>query len=466
MKDNTQVFESYKIPKAVAAMAVPSMLGMLINIVYNLADTFFVGQTGESNQVAAVSVSMPLFLLFIAVGNLFGVGGCAFISRSLGEGRHDRVKKISSFCIYTSIAVGIIIGVLFMVFKRPLLYLVGASDNTINYAIDYLKWVAIGSPFVVTAITVCNLIRGEGAAKTSMFGSILGQVVNIILDPIFILDSGDKLFGITLPFGLNMGVAGAAIATVIGNVVSVIFFLVYFLKGKSILSITPARYTFKDGIAKGVINVGLPASLNNLLMSLSNIIVNIVLVSYGDNAVAAMGVAMKANMLVVMLQIGLGQGVQPLIGYCYGARNYKRMRGCLKFSIGCNIIIGTVMMLFYVIFKENVISMFINDPEVVDLGVKMLVALMSPGAVIGILFVLNFAFQGMGKGAQSLILSVGRQGLVYIPLLFILNKFVGLDGIIWAQASADFACVIMSIVMWIIINKGLKKQELRHKTEL
>lgn len=459
MKDNTKIFAEYKVPKAVAAMALPSMMGMLINIVYNLADTFFVGQTGDSNQVAAVSVSMPLFMLFIAVGNLFGVGGCAFISRSLGEGKNDKVKTISSFCIYGALVCGIIIGVLFFFFRKPLLYLIGASDNTIGFAQDYLKWVAIGSPFSVLAITVCNLVRGEGAAKTSMIGSVLGQIINVILDPIFILDSGDKLFGITLPFGFDMGVAGAAIATVLGNVFSVLFFLIYFLRGKSILSITPKRFSMGNGIAKGVINVGLPACLNGLLMSVSNIIVNIVLVGYGDNAVAAMGVAMKANMLVVMLQIGLGQGVQPLIGYCYGAKNYTRMKKCMRFSILCNIIIGTTMMLFYLVFRENVISMFIDNAEVVDLGVKMLTAIMTPGPVIGIMFVLNFAFQGMGKGIQTFILSVGRQGIIYIPMLFILNKLVGLDGIIWAQATADFVCVIMSVIMFIFVMKGINKKE-------
>ncbi len=458
MKDNTKIFAEYKVPRAVAAMALPSMMGMLINIIYNLADTFFVGQTGDSNQVAAVSVSMPLFFFFLAIGNLFGIGGCAFISRSLGEGKKDKVKTISSFCIYGALVLGIFIGILFFFFREPLLYLVGASDNTIGFAQDYLKWVAVGAPFSVLSITVCNLVRGEGAAKISMVGSVLGQVVNVILDPIFILGSGDKLFGITLPFGLDMGVAGAAIATVLGNVFSVVFFLVYFLRGKSILSITPKRFSMKNGIAKGVINVGLPASLNNLLMSISNIIVNIVLVSYGDNAVAAMGVAMKANMLVIMLQIGLAQGVQPLIGYCYGAKNYTRMKKCMGFSIVCNIVIGTVMMLFYLVFRENVISMFIDDAEVVSLGVKMLTAIMSPGPVIGIMFVLNFAFQGMGKGIQSFILSVGRQGLVYIPLLFILNKLVGLDGIIWAQAAADFVCVIMSIIMFIFVMKGINKK--------
>lgn len=460
MKDNTKIFAEYKVPRAVAAMALPSMMGMLINIIYNLADTFFVGQTGDSNQVAAVSVSMPLFFFFLAIGNLFGIGGCAFISRSLGEGKKDKVKTISSFCIYGALVLGIFIGILFFFFREPLLYLVGASDNTIGFAQDYLKWVAVGAPFSVLSITVCNLVRGEGAAKISMVGSVLGQIVNVILDPIFILGSGDKLFGITLPFGLDMGVAGAAIATVLGNVFSVVFFLVYFLRGKSILSITPKRFSMKNGIAKGVINVGLPASLNNLLMSISNIIVNIVLVSYGDNAVAAMGVAMKANMLVIMLQIGLAQGVQPLIGYCYGAKNYTRMKKCMGFSIVCNIVIGTVMMLFYLVFRENVISMFIDDAEVVSLGVKMLTAIMSPGPVIGIMFVLNFAFQGMGKGIQSFILSVGRQGLVYIPLLFILNKLVGLDGIIWAQATADFVCVIMSIIMFIFVMKGINKKSL------
>lgn len=457
MRDNTKIFENCSVPKAVATMAVPSMLGMLINIVYNLADTFFVGQTGDSNQVAAVSVSMPLFLLFLAIGNLFGVGGCAFVSRSLGEGKKDRVKVISSFCIYTGIGVGIVVGALFLLFRQPVLYMVGASDNTIDFAVDYLKWCALGSPFVVTAICVGNLVRGEGAAKTSMFGMVLGQIVNIILDPIFILGSGDKLFGMKLPFGLGLGVSGAAIATVLGNVCSVIFFLIYFLQGKSILSITPKRYSFKNGIAKGVINVGLPAALNNLLMSISNIIINAVLISYGDNAVAAMGIAMKANMLVVMLQIGLAQGVQPLIGYCYGARNFKRMKKCLRFSIVCNVIIGSAMTVFYLVFRQNVIGIFIDNDEVIALGVKMLTALMSPGPVIGIMFVLNFSFQGMGKGAQSLLLSLGRQGLFYVPLLFILNRIIGLNGIIWAQAIADFACVFMSAAMYAYVNQQIKR---------
>lgn len=459
MKDNTKVFADYSIPAAVRTLAVPSMLGMLINIVYNLADTFFVGQTGDANQVAAVSVTMPLFLLFIACGNLFGVGGCAFVSRSLGEGKKERVKTISSFCIYSAIALGLVMTVVFLVFKKQILYAVGASDITVGYASDYLKYVALGSPFIVTAVMAGNLVRGEGAAKESMFGSVIGQLTNIVLDPIFILNAGDNLFGFKMPFGLGQGVAGAAIATVIGNIVTVVYFLIYFLRGKSIMSITPKRFSAKNGIAKGVITVGMPATINNLLMSFSNILINVFLQAYGDDAVAAMGVAMKANMLVTMLQLGLAQGIQPLIGYCYGAGNFKRMKKSMGFSCVCNIILGTVVTIIYFIFTRQVVELFIDNENVVHYGVLMLRALMASGPVIGCMFVLNFSFQGMGKGVQSMILSLGRQGVIYFPLLIIMNKLVGLEGLIWSQAAADFACVLMSVIMFIFIMKGLNKKE-------
>lgn len=457
-KDNIKIFSTYSIPKAVGALAVPSMLGMLINIVYNLADTFFVGQTGDKNQVAAVSVSMPLFLFFLALGNLFGVGGCAFISRSLGEGKRDKIKTISSFCIYSGLSIGAVIAVVMLIFRRPMLLVAGATEATIDFAGDYLFWVLIGSPFVVTSIVACNLIRGEGAAKDSMIGMVIGQVVNIILDPVFILSSGDKLFSLRLPFGFGMGVAGAAIATVLGNVVSVLYFLIYFLRGKSILSITPKRFSAKNGIAKGVISVGTPAAMNNVLMSLSNIVVNMFLVKYGESAIAAMGVAMKANLLVVMLQIGLAQGIQPLIGYCYGAKEYGRMKKGIRFGMMCNVIIGASVTVFYLLYRQQVIRMFIDNADVVDYGVKMLTALMSPGVVLGIMFIINFAFQGMGKGVQSFILAAGRQGLIYLPMLFIMDKFVGLEGLVWAQPVADVVCIVISVVMFLSTMKKLPKQ--------
>ena len=354
---------------------------------------------------------------------------------------------------------GAVLAVLFIAFRRPILFAAGATENIIDYAGDYLLWIALGSPFIVTAITAGNLVRGEGAAKESMFGMVIGQIANIILDPIFILHSGDKLFGFRLSFGFGMGVAGAAIATSIGNVLSVLYFLLYFTKGKSILSITPKRYSAKNGIAKGVISVGMPAALNNLLMSLSNIVVNAFLTKYGESALAAMGVAMKANMLVTMLQIGLAQGIQPLIGYCYGAKNYNRMKKSILFGMMCNVIIGGAVTLFYLGFRRQVIQLFIDNTAVINYGVKMLEALMAPGTLLGVMFIINFAFQGMGKGMQSFILAAGRQGLIYLPLLIIMDKFVGLNGIIWAQPTADFCCIVLSAVMFFFTMKKLIRTE-------
>lgn len=456
-KDNTKIFSEYPVPKAIAALALPSVLGMLINIIYNLADTFFVGQTGDANQVAAVSISMPLFMLFMAVGNLFGVGGCAYISRSLGEGAKERIKTISSFCIFTAIASGIVFSVIFILFREKVLRLVGASDNTIGFATDYMFWICITSPLIITGITAGNLIRGEGAAKDSVIGVVIGQIANIILDPIFILNKGDKLFSFAMPFGLGKGAEGAAIATVLGNCITVLYFLMYFLRGKSILSITPKRYSAKNGIAKNVIAVGTPASLNNLLMSLSNIVINMFLAHYGDNAVAAMGVAMKVNMLVVMFQLGIGQGIQPLVGYCYGAKNAPRMKKTIRYSMLANFVIGSVMTAFLIVFRTQVVSMFIDDQGVIDYGVKMITALMSPGPILGIMFIINFAFQGMGKGIQSLILAAGRQGLVYLPLVFIMDHFVGLEGLIWSQPIADAVCIVLSIIMFASVMKKINR---------
>ena len=291
---DNKVFESYPVPKAVATLALPTVLSMLVTIFYNMADTFFVGQTGDPNQVAAVSLTTPVFMLLMAVGNIFGIGGCSYISRMLGEGETEKVKKISSFCFYGSIIAGVIMMIVFLGGMPVILKLIGCSPNTEEYARSYLTYIGLGSVFVVISMAFNNVVRGEGAAKISMIGMMIGTIVNIVLDPVMIL-------------GMNMGVAGAAIATIIGNICTVVFYLFFFAKMKTGLSISPKHFTAKERILSGVFAIGIPASINNILMSTANIILNNFLASYGDIPVAAMGVAMKANMLVILVQIGLGQ---------------------------------------------------------------------------------------------------------------------------------------------------------------
>lgn len=450
-----KIFSSYPIPKAVAALALPCVLSNIVNVIYNMADTYFVSLMEDTNATAAVSITMPVFLFFVAFGNIFGVGGSAYISRSLGAGKREKVKQISSFCVFSSIGAGVLLLSLILIFINPLVSGLGASAGAVSeYSRDYLKYIALGGPLIVTSITASNLIRGEGAAKESMIGMMIGTVTNIILDPVMIL-----IF--------DMGVGGAAIATVIGNLASVVYYAFYLIRGNSILSCNPKRFYAGNGIATNVIPIGVPAAINNILMSLSNIILNNLMKDYGEAAVAALGIAMKVNMLIVFVQMGMGMGIQPLIGYSFGAKNIKRLKGTIKFTILCTFIFGTILSVLYFIFTSSIINLFNgeNDPLVTEYGVKILRALIITGPFIGIMFAFNFAFQGMGKPVPSLVLSLGRQGLIFLPVVIIMNKIFAFDGIIYAQPAADLICVVLSAIMFAVIVSKQKKAESPLKTE-
>lgn len=450
-----KIFSSYPIPKAVAALALPCVLSNIVNVIYNMADTYFVSLMEDTNATAAVSITMPVFLFFVAFGNIFGVGGSAYISRSLGAGKREKVKQISSFCVFSSIGAGVLLLALILIFINPLVSGLGASAGAVSeYSRDYLKYIALGGPLIVTSITASNLIRGEGAAKESMIGMMIGTVTNIILDPVMIL-----IF--------DMGVGGAAIATVIGNLASVVYYAFYLIRGNSILSCNPKRFYAGDRIAANVIPIGVPAAINNILMSLSNIILNNLMKDYGEAAVAALGIAMKVNMLIVFVQMGMGMGIQPLIGYSFGAKNIKRLKGTIKFTILCTVIFGTILSVLYFIFTNSIINLFNgeNDTLVTEYGVKILRALIITGPFIGIMFAFNFAFQGMGKPVPSLVLSLGRQGLIFLPVVIIMNRIFAFDGIIYAQPAADLICVVLSAIMFAVIVSKQKKAESPLKTE-
>ncbi|MBQ4497189.1 MAG: MATE family efflux transporter [Spirochaetaceae bacterium] len=447
MFKNSEIFESAPIPRAVAKLALPTMLTMLVNVLYNMVDTYFIGRTGDPNQVAAVSIATPIFLFLMAAGNIFGVGGSAYISRSLGEKQYERVKSIASFCCYAGIFSGLLIGAIFIIFHKPILTACGASNNTIGFASEYLKWISFGSPVVVLSFAFSNIVRGEGASKTAMFGQMLGMVVNMILDPIMII-------------GMKMGVSGAAIATIIGNICTCVFYLVYILSSKrTTLSINIAEFRMNQGIFSNVFAIGTPASINNVLMSCSSIMMNKMLASYGDIPIASMGIAMKANMFVVFMQLGLAVGVLPLIGYNYGAKNYKRMTSIIKFSAIANLCIGTALTILYFWLTAPIVRLFIDNQETISYGIQMVRALQLSMPVIGILFILSNAFQAMGKSIPSMVLSISRQGFVFFPTLILMNKFIGLNGIIYSQPIADIISVFMAIAIFFAIKRNFSKEK-------
>ncbi len=443
--NRTELFETTPISKAVTTLAVPTMLGMLVTVIYNMADTFFIGRTGDANQVAAVSVALPVFLLLMAVGNIFGIGGGSYISRLLGRREERKVKETSSFCFYACIAMGFLAMFLFLVFMDPILSVIGTSANTYDFTRTYLVIIAFGAPFVCLQSALGQIVRSEGASKQAMIGMMIGTVVNIILDPIMILS-------------MEMGVAGAAWATIIGNACSVAYYLWYFFRCNTSLSVDPRDFSMKDGIFRNVLAIGIPVSINNMLMSLANIVLNRYAVQYGDSVVAAFGVVNKIVMIDVMLLLGLSQGVQPFIGYNYASKNYRRMNGSISFSIKVSIVMGVLFTVLAFAFGPTMIGIFINDPVVIDIGTRILQATLCIAPLLGLQFIFMNAFQAFGMAGYSLILSLCRQGLAFFPAVIIGNLLFGLDGIIWAQPIADVVSIVLATCLYLRTNRRLKRE--------
>lgn len=431
-----------KVSKAVAKMAIPSVISSLVTVVYNMADTFFVGQTGDALQVAAVSLTNPIFILFMAFANMFGMGGSAAASMALGQKNEKRVRQVSALVTYSSLIVGVLFAVILLVFTGPILSLFGADAQTYEYARGYTVYVAVGAPFIIWSAAASFVVWAEGASREAMIGSMIGTIANIVLDPIFIS-------------GFGMGAAGAAIATTIGNLMASAYYLWYFLRRSKVMSLRPKDFTCREGILKGVCSTGLPTAIFSALMSVSTIVLNQILVAYGNDPVAAIGIVFKANMFITFLQMGLANGIQPLLGYSYGAGSMKRFQEVERFTKKCCVIVGVAATVLFFVAREPIIRLFISDNDVVRYGVEMLVAYMVSGPFIGILFVNMNCMQSVEHALPATILSVMRQGVLLIPLLYLLEAVAGLDGVIYGQAITDYIAVILSAVIWSKIKRKL-----------
>lgn len=424
-----------KVSKAVATMAIPSVISSLVTVVYNMADTFFVGQTGDPLQVAAVSLTNPIFILFMAVANMFGMGGSAVASMALGEQNQKRMKQVSTFITYASLAVGILFALVLVGFMQPILSIFGANEETYALARGYVFHISYGAPFIIWSAAASFVVRSEGASKEAMIGSMIGTIANIVLDPVLIS-------------GFHLGAAGAAVATTLGNILASLYYLWYFVKKSNNFSIGIRNFTCRYGIFSGICSCGLPTAIFSTLMSVSTIVLNQILVAYGNAQVAAIGIVFKANMFITFLQMGLANGVQPLLGYNFGSGDKKRFQDIAAYTKKCCIVIGILATLLFFVFRRQIIGLFIQDEEVIMYGVRMLIAYMLSGPVIGILFMNMNCMQSVGKAFWATILSVLRQGVLLIPLLFLLNALGGLTGVIYGQALTDYIAVILSVLMW------------------
>ena len=430
MNDGSWINED-KVSDVVKKMAIPSVISSLVTVVYNMADTFFVGQTGDPLQVAAVSLTNPIFILFMAVANMLGMGGSALASRALGKNDEQKAKNVSSFVTYFSVLVGIVFCVILLLFQNSLLTLFGANADTLDLAKGYTLYIAIGAPFIIFSAAASFIVRAAGDSKQAMIGNMIGTIINIVLDPVFV-----SVF--------NKGAAGAAIATTIANIIACVYYIYYFEKKSKIMSIRPKYFSF--GVCIDICISGLPMALFSSLMSVSTIITNLILADYGNSAIAAAGIVFKANMFVSFLQMGIANGVQPLLGYCVGADNKERFKEVESYTKKCCLLWGFILSALFIVFSRNIISVFINDIETISYGIPLLIGYTLSGPFIGMLFMNMNVLQTLNYPLPATVLSLCRQGLLFIPLLFIFNAIIGFNGVCIAQSLTDVLVIIMSFV--------------------
>lgn len=430
-----ELFEKAPIHKAYFKFALPVVFSMVISLIYNMVDTYFIARTGNTNLIAGVSLGAPVFTLMIAFGDIFGLGGSSLISRLFGEKKDADGKRISVFCFYAAILFGILVTAVMLLFRLPILHLLGTDADTLPYASQYYTYIAMGAPFIILALTPSNILRTEGLASESMIGSILGSVVNIVLDPLFI-------------FTLGMGAAGAALATVIGNIFTDLFFVWVIVKKSKRLSIHPKLLHIHPAEFGQLLVIGIPASITNIMQSLGITLTNRYLLSYGNLKIASMGIVMKVNMICVLVLVGFAFGAQPLIGYNYGAKNKDRLKEILKFSYTFLGILSVSLASLLALAAPLMMRLFVKDTEMIATGVPMLRLQLAGMLFVAIVLVTTTTFQSAGKALGAFLLSISRQGVFLILTLAAGSALFGYYGILAAQACSDFLTALLAVFLF------------------
>ncbi len=439
------LFESMPVPKAVATLAIPTIISQIVTMIYNLADTFFIGQLGNPAMVAAVSLVSPWFNLLTALGNLFGLGGSSLISRMLGNQNHQDIKHVSAFSVWCGAAFTVIFSLLSYLYRTPLLNFLGASADTYPYAESYLFWVVVlgGVPTMIS-LTLAHLLRSEGHAKPASAGMMFGGLLNVALDPILI-------------FVFHMEVTGAAIATAISNTASVVFFVIQYmrLKNKTSVSLNPKHFTFR--FTWPIFSVGLASALATTLANASNMVMVRLASGYGDIPVAAYGIVKRIDQLPLNISMGLCQGFMPLVGYNFASKNYDRMRRVSTFSWKTALVMSACFVACFAAFAPGILHLFIPEEQTSTLGAQFLRIACLAVPLTSVNFLISYTLQAMGKGIQSAALTFSRQGLLNIPLLILMNATIGLFGMIWTQLVIEAIMLPVSLGLYAHTLKKLRQ---------
>ncbi|MDE6149639.1 MAG: MATE family efflux transporter [Ruminococcus sp.] len=446
MNKKSELLGNAPIPKALLAMGIPTMIGMLINALYNLVDAYFVGGLGES-QMGAISVVFPLGQLIVGLGLLFGNGAGSYISRLLGRDDKETANKAASTALYSGLAVGTVFILFSVIFLKSILSLLGASESILPYALEYSRIYVISCILNVFNVTVSSLITSEGAAKTSMLAMLLGAVLNCGLDPLFI-------------YVFDMGVSGVAVATAISQFVSSVVYLFYIFGKKSNFSFKLSDYAFSKVIFSEIFKIGIPVFIFQLLTSLSITLTNNAIKLYGDSAIAGMGAVTRLVSMGSLTIFGFIKGFQPIAGFSFGAKKYERLRSVIKISVLWSTIFCFIVGLLFILFPSQIIAQFTkNDLQMIEIGAKSLRANGISFMLFGFHTVYSSLFLALGKVRQGFILGACRQGICFVPVILLLPMVWGLNGILYVQPIGDVLSAIITVFMAIPLHKKLNEMQ-------
>lgn len=435
----TSVFEEKKLSKAIIRVGMPAMLGQLTTLIYNMADTFFVSLTGQPAMIAAVTLCAPILLIIMSIACVFGMGGSSVIARLLGEEHRDSAGRTMNFCTYAMVLAGIITVILGLVFLPQIAVIAGADSENMAYTCDYLFYIFLGAPFIMLSNGLIHMFRSAGLIRESTVGLVLGNGVNIVLDYVFI-----NLFG--------WGAAGAAAATSLGFACSTVYYLVCMInqhrQNNSIFLISPRDFSPNADMVRSVITIGIPGALITVLMSVANIVLNNYIAIYGSDAVAAYGIAYKIDSVPVMLLVGLSQGVTPLIGYCYGAGQLRRMNDTMRLSMLYGAILGAAFTIIFLLTGWQLASIFLHQDDLIALTANILKVLCLSAPTLGIINMVTSYFQALGKAVHSLAITILRNAVLFIPTVVLLDHVWGLQGVISAQPVVEALLTVICIAMY------------------
>ncbi len=430
---NEKTLREGSVGKLLLTLSLPVILIMLVQVLYNMADVYFLGKLGDPIPVAAVSLAMPVFSVFSAFNTLIGFGGTTAASIALGRNEHEKVKQYSSFVLYAGLLFGILMGSCVLIFMNPLLRVLGTNAETAPYTGSYLKIMALGAPFAIAGGAMSNVVRADGDGKSAVISHMSGTLINIILDPIMILL-------------LGWGVVGAGIATLLGNLSSfIILFAV--IRRKEAFSVSPKDLSFRPDISLKVLALGFPMAASTLLSSFSSVFANRLLVTYGNEAVAAHSVATKAGLLISMIVMGISMGMQPAISYTYGWGNRNRMKQILLGTGLACIISSTVLSAVFFLGRDAFVRAFLDHAEILALGRMMILGGLAAAPFVGVYQLCSVYLQSTGRVAFATITALLQKGLVYIPVLYGMNALFGLTGLIFSSALTDVVSTAVAVVL-------------------